>query len=120
MSFSVTRDKGAFEWGGENVVSLFCQISNLFSSSMWRMIWDVLRFNASARRLLAESESAALDKKTVDAKEISVGAYLKANGYSDAFRDDYLLVSTINLLVILLALFLMEANGHFNLVDASK
>jgi predicted NAD/FAD-binding protein len=120
MSFSVTRDKGAFEWGGEDVGSLFCQISNLFSSSMWRMIWDVLRFNASARRLLAESESAVLDSKTVDAKEISVGAYLKANGYSDAFRDDYLLVSTINLLIIVLALFFIEANGYFDLVDSSK
>ena len=93
MSFSVTRDKGAFEWGGENIVSLFCQVSNLFSSSMWRMIWDVLRFNASARRLLAEAESESLDNKTSEAKEISVGEYLKANGYSHVFRDDYLLVS---------------------------
>ncbi|KIM25747.1 hypothetical protein M408DRAFT_330955 [Serendipita vermifera MAFF 305830] len=91
MSFSVTRDKGAFEYGGENLVSLFCQFSNLFKSSMWRMIWDILRFNASARRLLAESESAVLDSKVADAKATSLGAYLKANGYSDSFRDDYLL-----------------------------
>lgn len=60
---------------------------------MWRMIWDILRFNASARRLLAEVEGTSLDSKVADAKELSVGSYLKANGYSDCFRDDYLLVS---------------------------
>jgi predicted NAD/FAD-binding protein len=120
MSFSVTRDKGAFEWGGENVASLFCQFSNLFSSSMWRMIWDVLRFNASARRLLAESESAALDSKTAEAKGISVGAYLKANGYSDAFRDDYLLASIFGSPLLSPPLIFMKANGHLDLVDTTK
>lgn len=119
MSFSVTRDKGAFEYGGENLVSLFCQFSNLFKSSMWRMIWDILRFNASARRLLAESESAVLDSKVADAKATSLGAYLKANGYSDSFRDDYLLVRHLSY-QIGICLISFEAHCHLYLVDTSQ
>jgi len=95
MSFAVTRDNGAFEWGGDTIVSLFCQPGNLFKASMWRMIWDILRFNASARRLLVqtEPESMGIDTKASEAaKQISVGEYLREHGYSESFRDDYLLV----------------------------
>lgn len=97
MSFAVTRDDGAFEWGGDTIVSLFCQPKNIFKWSMWRMIWDILRFNASARRLLAEAENEApgLDTKVKqDAQDLSVGDFLREHGYSNTFRDDYLLVRT--------------------------
>jgi predicted NAD/FAD-binding protein len=96
MSFAVTRDEGAFEWGGDTLVSLFCQPRNILKGSMWRMIWDILRFNASARRLLVqtEAEPAGADTKAMqDAKQVSVGEYLREHGYSESFRDNYLLVS---------------------------
>ncbi|PVF94659.1 FAD/NAD(P)-binding domain-containing protein, partial [Serendipita vermifera] len=97
MSFAVTRDDGAFEWGGENLFTVFCQPQNLFKGTFWRMIWDVLRFNASARRLLVELEKRGNECNGVDEKGredidvLSVGEYLKQNGYSDSFRDDYLM-----------------------------
>ena len=84
MTFSISRDLGAFEWAGTpNPLSLFCQPRNLFRPEMWRMIWDVLRFNACAVEVLQpHAEDASL----------SIGDYLKKHGYSDAFRDDYLVV----------------------------
>jgi len=86
MTFSVTRDRGAFEWAGDTVFTVFCQAKNLLRTAHWRMIWDVLRFNACVRRLIAQDgASHHLD--------MSIGEYLDREGYSDAFRDDYLIVS---------------------------
>ncbi|KAK1236106.1 hypothetical protein PQX77_000650 [Marasmius sp. AFHP31] len=55
---------------------------------MWRMIYDVLRFNASARRLIGRWGSGQ------DWEDISIGEYLKRNGYSNAFSDNYLIPMT--------------------------
>ena len=56
---------------------------------MWRLVWDVLRFNASARKLLYS--------KTED-PSLSIGTYLEREGYSDSFRDDYLIASRLLIL----------------------
>ncbi|KAG1780596.1 hypothetical protein EV702DRAFT_1177851 [Suillus placidus] len=45
MSFSVCRDSGLFEWAGKDLATLFCQPSRLLDPYMWRLIYDVLRFN---------------------------------------------------------------------------
>lgn len=63
MTFSLTRDNGSFEWAGDTIFTLFCQPFNLFKGSMWRMIWDILRFNASARRLIVQAETEAGEGK---------------------------------------------------------
>ncbi|PVF92254.1 hypothetical protein CPB86DRAFT_830120 [Serendipita vermifera] len=97
MSFSVTRDDGAFELGGENLFIVFCQPQNLFKGTFWRMIWGALRCNTSTRRSLVELEKKGKSCNGVDEKGreeidvLSVGEYLKQNGYSDSFRDDYLM-----------------------------
>jgi predicted NAD/FAD-binding protein len=83
MTFSVSRDGGAFEWAGKNLGTVFCQAQNLLQPGMWRLVWDVTRFNACAGRLLAEGEQK---------KEISIGDYLDKEGYSYSFRDNYLIV----------------------------
>lgn len=83
MTFSVSRDAGAFEWAGDNLFTVFCQPKRLLDVNMWRMIWDVLRFNASARQYRWDSAE----------KDMSIGEYLLKEGYSDAFRDNYLVVS---------------------------
>ncbi len=88
MTFSVSRDAGAFEWAGNNLRSVFCQPARLLDRRMWRLLYDVLRFNACARRLVAQPAC-------VGSPEISIGQYLERNGYSDAFRDDYLIVRTL-------------------------
>ena len=51
---------------------------------MWRLVYDVLRFNACARRI-------AMRWSREDEK-LSIGRYLEREGYSDAFRDNYLIV----------------------------
>jgi predicted NAD/FAD-binding protein len=88
MTFALTRDGGNFEWAGDTLFTLFCQPRNLFKASMWRMIWDILRFNASARRLLVREKAGG--------EAMSIEEYLERNGYSDEFRDDYLIVRMMN------------------------
>ena len=83
MTFSMSRDSGAVEWAGKSLSSLFCQPMRVFDRRLWRMVYDILRFNACARRVLLEDKTA----------KMSIGEYLEREGYSEAFRDDYLVVS---------------------------
>lgn len=88
MTFAISRDDGAFEWAGKNLLTVFCQgWKRVLDPGMWRMIYDVLRFNACARRLLVAREGLQ--------NEISIGEYLEREKYSDEFRDNYLLVRHI-------------------------
>ncbi|KAH9851833.1 FAD/NAD(P)-binding domain-containing protein [Lenzites betulinus] len=89
MTFAVSRDMGVFEWAGDNLRTIFCQPSRLLDPNMWRLIYDVLRFNASAQKLLLE-----LEREGVQEEEISIGEYLEQNAYSDSFRDNYLIPMT--------------------------
>lgn len=113
MTFSVSRDRGEFEWAGKGLTTLFCQVQNLFRPGMWRMVWDILRyvlcggrfrfacptkfssrFNASAQRLLEGNEEQAPDMTIHNTQpELSIGNYLQREGYSNEFIDDYLIVS---------------------------
>jgi predicted NAD/FAD-binding protein len=83
MSFSVSRDAGIFEWAGKkDPFAIFCQPGRVLDPHMWRMLYDVLRFNACAPQILTKS----------DCRGISIGQYLDQEGYSNAFRDNYLMV----------------------------
>jgi predicted NAD/FAD-binding protein len=86
MSFSVTRDEGAFEWCGSNLKTLFAQQSNFFRPSFWRMLFDILRFNTFALDLLDDPNS--------DINYMTMGTYIDQEGYSEAFKNDYLLPMT--------------------------
>jgi len=86
MTFSISRDGGAFEWAGKNLATVFCQPHRIVDPQMWRMIYDIMRFNACARRVL-------LDVKENNGSEMSIGEYLDLEGYSLAFRNNYLIVS---------------------------
>lgn len=69
------------------------------------MIFDIVRFNQFALDLLAEDDAARAaphghvsgvgpaGKKTANVEE-TIGQYLDREGYSDAFRDDYLIPMT--------------------------
>ncbi|XP_006460492.1 hypothetical protein AGABI2DRAFT_203560 [Agaricus bisporus var. bisporus H97] len=82
MSFSVSRDAGTFEWAGKkDPLAFFCQRARVFDPNMWRMLYDVLRFNTCAPQIITKNDHA----------EISIGQYLDQEGYSDAFRDNYLM-----------------------------
>ncbi|KAJ4482224.1 FAD/NAD(P)-binding domain-containing protein [Lentinula aciculospora] len=88
MTFSVSRDHGKFEWAGDTIFTVFCQLRRLIDPNMWRMLYDVLRFNASAQRLVVQWNRGAVDKM-----EMSVGEYLDKEGYSESFKDNYLIAS---------------------------
>ncbi|KAK5705030.1 hypothetical protein LTR97_002144 [Elasticomyces elasticus] len=99
MTFGVTRDHGQFEWSGE-AQGIFAQRRNLFRLRHWRMIFDIIRFNQFALDLIADEDESVVQRLGSSASwrksagEMSVGEYLKREGYSDAFRDDYLIPMT--------------------------
>ena len=81
MSFSVSIDHGRIEWGGSSFSTLFAQRSNLLKPVFLRMVWDILRFNCHAKEYLkAHSHS-----------DITLQELLDTHGYSEAFRNWYLL-----------------------------
>ena len=65
---------------------------------MWRMIFDIIRFNQFALDLLKQEERSEelVNENGVHHAEQqeSIGQYLEREGYSDAFRDDYLIPMT--------------------------
>ncbi|KIY66960.1 FAD/NAD-binding domain-containing protein [Cylindrobasidium torrendii FP15055 ss-10] len=91
MTFAITRDRGKFEWAGDTPITLFCQPKRLLDVNMWRMLYDILRFNANGQRLVA---SWAADSQAWEDCDYSIGEYLHANGYSDSFKDNYLIPMT--------------------------
>ena len=103
MTFGISRDQGSFEWAGTSLSAVFAQKRNIFRARMWRMIFDVVRFNQFALDLLTGEEESEEDPigpsgSSAPVREPrhqeSIGHYLDREGYSDAFRDDYLIPMT--------------------------
>lgn len=107
MTFGVSRDQGKFEWAGTSLGAVFAQRMNLLSPRVWRMIFDIIRFNQYALDLLKGEEKSEVytngkangavngNGKIHHAEEQeTIGQYLDREGYSDAFRDDYLIPMT--------------------------
>ena len=83
MSFSVQVPDIGLEWSGCNLNTVFAQRRNLLRPAFWRMLQDVLRFNALAT---------ALATRDVDAEQQqAIGDFLAAHRFGDAFRDWYFL-----------------------------
>jgi predicted NAD/FAD-binding protein len=87
MSFSVSRNLGNFEWSGSSIFTIFAQIKNLCSYQMWRMIFDIVRFNHFALDLLRYEEN-----ENVNA--ITLGEFLEKENYSSFFCENYLIPMT--------------------------
>ncbi|MFY0615562.1 MAG: FAD-dependent oxidoreductase [Hyphomicrobiaceae bacterium] len=81
MSLAVSLDDGRLEYGGGSLAQLFAQKRNLCRLRYWTMLRDLIRFYRTA----------AADIADLAASEITLGAYLDANRYSAAFRQDHLL-----------------------------
>lgn len=102
MTFGVSRDGGLFEWSGTSLSSIFAQRANIFSLSMWRMIFDIVRFNQFALDLLSSEPESEVDPSGANGhrnhvkipSQKSIGQYLDENNYSQAFRNDYLIPMT--------------------------
>lgn len=100
MTFAVSRDAGNFEWAGSSLSSIFAQKRNLFRPRMWRLIFDIVRFNQFALDLLKDEENDVNPTKLSNngrypkPRGETIGDYLDREGYSQAFRDDYLIPMT--------------------------
>jgi len=80
MGFAVSADAGRMEYCGRHFNGLFAQRRNLLRPRHWMMVADILRFFRSA-----EAEVRALQD------DVGIGAFLKRQGYSEAFIEDHLL-----------------------------
>ncbi len=79
MSFSIRCDRSGFEYGTASPRAWFAQRANLIRPRFYRMLRDILRFNHEAPRLLSPG-----------IKQIALGTYLGAAGYSREFIDRYI------------------------------
>ncbi len=77
MSFAVSLDGGAFEYGVSDPHRLLADPRNAVSPRFWRLVSDILRFNRDA---MAAAQG----------PEITLGALLRRMNLSADFRDRYL------------------------------
>jgi predicted NAD/FAD-binding protein len=82
MSFSVRCESTGIEYGGNNLNTMFAQRRNLLRPSFHKMIGDILKFNREAIRDL---DSGDISQAT------TLGEYLRANRYGEAFTYQYIL-----------------------------
>ena len=81
MSFGVSLDDGALEYGSATPLALLAQPSNLFKPRFWSMMADLVRFYREAPRQL----------EALDRRPLTLGELLDEGGYGRAFQDDHLL-----------------------------
>ncbi|MEM7692581.1 MAG: FAD-dependent oxidoreductase [Pseudomonadota bacterium] len=82
MGFSVRDEDSGLEYAGTNLDALFAQRKNLLSPRFLRMVKDIVRFNKES---LIDLESGTLSS------DETLGSYLDRNGYSEAFKREYLI-----------------------------
>jgi predicted NAD/FAD-binding protein len=82
MSFGIAIESDGIEWAGSSLATVFAQKRNLVRPEFWRMLTDILRFNAAATaRARAEGG---------DPTE-TLGQFVARGRYGRAFVDWYLL-----------------------------
>lgn len=84
MSFSVKAEKNNLEYNGTSINSLFCQRSNFFKPSFYRMIMDIMRFNKEATAYYLKHKDDLSDQQTLE-------EYLKKNNYGLEFTEHYIM-----------------------------
>jgi predicted NAD/FAD-binding protein len=99
MSLGVSVRDGALEYAGTNLNGLFAQRSNLLRPRFWEMLRDLVRFYRDATRdarlpldaPLSGDARLPLDAPLAAAEGQTLGEYLAAGGYGEAFVRDHLL-----------------------------
>jgi len=81
MSFSLSDRASGLEYAGSNLNTLFAQRRNLVSARFLGMLRDILRFN---REAVQDLERGAIGE------DVTLGDYLRAGRYGDAFIEQYL------------------------------
>ena len=77
MVFSVRSGMCKLHFSSQSVKLMYS-----LNPRLYRMIFDVLRFNLFALDILKEEGT----------DDMSIGEYLDREGYGDGFKEDYLLV----------------------------
>jgi predicted NAD/FAD-binding protein len=80
MSFSVSSSISGLEYRGSSLNTLLARRSNLVRPSFIRMVADIPRFNRAARALLGHDDIS-----------LSLDEFLRREGFSRPFIDDYLI-----------------------------
>lgn len=81
MSFALSARDGRHEWSGQSLDTVFAQRRNLFNPTFLRMLREIFRFN----------KESVQDLEAGKLQGISLGDYLAANRYGQAFTQHYLL-----------------------------
>lgn len=79
MSFSVKNEATGLEYGFATWNAVFAQRRNLLRPPFVRMLLEIHRFRGEFKRLVRELDDS-----------VEIGTYLDQNGYSQAFRRDFL------------------------------
>jgi len=79
MTFGVTDNDGALEWGAENLNAVFGQRRNIVNPRFWKFLCDILRFNRQA------------EKKAAAQPGVTLGELARGMGMGDWFLNYYLL-----------------------------
>ncbi len=87
MSFSVTNRKTGLEYNGHDLNTLFAQRINLFRPKFYKFIFEILRFNKEAKKLIDKMEQEGRSVSETD----TLGGFLKMNRFSKEFSDQYIL-----------------------------
>ncbi|HEY1786853.1 MAG TPA: FAD-dependent oxidoreductase [Verrucomicrobiae bacterium] len=80
MSFSVQHLPTELEFCGSSLNHIFAQRKNLLRPRFWKMIWQIDRFNREAVETL----------NLPAPREVTLGDYVRENGYGDDFLNFYL------------------------------
>ncbi len=81
MSFGVSLDGGRFEYSSNSLLSYFKDPSTVMNPRFWAVIREVVRFYQTAPAAM---------RRLAD-KGLSLGEFLDACGYGQAFQSDHLL-----------------------------
>lgn len=80
MSFSFSDKHNDFEYNGESLYKLFCQGKNIFKAKFYRLIIDIIRFNAKAKKFLATKNT-----------DITIRDFIKNHKFGTYFTNRYLI-----------------------------
>ncbi|KAJ9131601.1 Amine oxidase [Coniochaeta hoffmannii] len=99
MTLGISRDQGILEWAENTLDTTFCQPRNLLSPRMWRLVFDTVRFRHFAVDVLMSEDikSRSVGSTGIQHRASTEGTirqYLEREGYSNAFRDDYIIPIT--------------------------
>ncbi len=79
MTYAMSVGEGDFEWGAQDLNTIFGQRRNLLRPSFYRLFGEVMRFNRAAEGAVARNPA------------ISLGDLIASMGLSEDFRQLYLL-----------------------------